>query len=145
MIAVDTNILVYAHRQETPFHAIAKAQIEQLCVGQAGWGIPVACISEFLSITTNARVFSQVSDYGRAIAQLDAWLGAPSARVLHSGALHWPLLKKLAHAGRLACGQFHDARIAAICLENAVNELWSADRDFSRFPQLKVRNPLIHT
>ena len=143
MIAVDRNILVYAHRQETPFHAIAKAHIEQLCVGNAAWGIPVACISEFLSVTTNARVFSQASDYGRAIAQLDAWLGAPSARILHSRASHWPILKKIAQAGRLTDGQHHDARIAAICLENAAKELWSADRDFSRFVQLKVRNPLI--
>ena len=145
MIAVDTNILVYAHRQETQFHAIAKAQIEQLCVGNAAWGIPVACMSEFLSVTTNPRVFTQASDYGRAIAQLDVWLGAPSARILHSGALHWPMLKKLAQAGKLIGGQHHDARIAAICLENAVNELWSADRDFSRFPQIKVRNPLIQS
>ncbi len=143
MIAVDTNILVYAHRQETPFHANAKARIEQLCVGNAAWGIPAACISEFLSVTTNVRVFSQASEYGRALAQLDAWLSAPSAQILHSGASHWPILKKIAHAGKLAGGQFHDARIAAICMENAANELWSADRDFSRFPQLKVRNPLI--
>jgi uncharacterized protein len=64
---------------------------------------------------------------------------------LHTGALHWSILKKLAQAAQLSGGQHHDARIAAICLENAVNELWSADRDFSRFPQIKVRNPLIHT
>jgi uncharacterized protein len=143
MIAIDTNILVYAHRREAPFHAVAKAQIAQLCSGNAAWGIPVACISEFLSVTTNPRVFSQASDYGQATAQMDAWLAASSARILHSGLLHWPILKKIAQAGRLVGGQHHDARIAAICIENAANELWSADRDFSRFPQIKVRNPLI--
>jgi len=37
----------------------------------------------------------------------------------------------------------HDARIAAICLENGVVELWSADRDLGRFAGLKVVNPLV--
>jgi uncharacterized protein len=64
-------------------------------------------------------------------------------RILHSGPLHWLILKRLAQEGKLVGGQHHDARIAAICLENASNELWSADREFSRFPQIKVRNPLI--
>jgi predicted nucleic acid-binding protein len=37
----------------------------------------------------------------------------------------------------------HDARIAALCVQHGVRELYSADRDFSRFPQIAVRNPLI--
>jgi predicted nucleic acid-binding protein len=44
---------------------------------------------------------------------------------------------------RLQGGQFHDARIAAVCLENGVSVLWSADRDFSRFKALKTVNPLL--
>lgn len=36
----------------------------------------------------------------------------------------------------------HDARIAAICRSQGVMELGSADRDFSRFPGVSVRNPL---
>jgi predicted nucleic acid-binding protein len=37
----------------------------------------------------------------------------------------------------------HDARIAALCLQHGVRELWSADRDFNRFPALRTRNPLV--
>jgi len=36
-----------------------------------------------------------------------------------------------------------DARIAACCIDAGAHELWSADRDFSRFPELRVRNPLV--
>ena len=48
----------------------------------------------------------------------------------------------LVYAHREEC-EFHDARIAAICLENAVAVLWTADRDFGRFKALKTANPLI--
>ena len=37
----------------------------------------------------------------------------------------------------------HDARIAALCLDHGVHEFWTADRDFARFPDLRVRNPLV--
>jgi predicted nucleic acid-binding protein len=42
-----------------------------------------------------------------------------------------------------AGAQVHDARIAALCLHHGVTELWTADRDFGRFPELRTRNPLI--
>lgn len=87
MIAVDTNLLVYAHREDSPFHERAYAGIEKLAGGLAAWAIPWPCLHEFYAIVTHPRIYS------------------PST----------PL----------------------------VRELWSADRDFSRFPQLCVANPLV--
>ena len=120
MIAVDTNILVYAHRAEMPFHGAAFACLKSLAEGRAAWGIPVTCLHEFLAVVTNAKVFAPASRLDQAFAQVDAWLAAPHARVLHSGAQHWPILSTLASKARLQAGQFHDAPIATICLENAV-------------------------
>ena len=114
MIAVDTNILVYAHRAEMPFHGAAFACLKSLAEGRAAWGIPVSCLHEFLAIVTHAKVFSPASRVDQALAQLDAWLASPHARVLHSGAQHWSILSTLAGKARLQGGQFHDARIAAI-------------------------------
>jgi predicted nucleic acid-binding protein len=45
--------------------------------------------------------------------------------------------------GRISGPQVHDARVAAICQDHGVRELWTADRDFGRFPALKVRNPFV--
>jgi len=143
MIAVDTNILVYAHRAEMPFHGAAFACLKSLAEGRAVWGIPVTCLHEFLAVVTNAKVFAPASRLDQAFAQVDAWLAAPHARVLHSGAQHWPILSALASKARLQAGQFHDARIATICLENGVSMLYTADRDFGRFKDLKTINPLV--
>lgn len=56
-----------------------------------------------------------------------------------------PVLERLCVQARLAGGKVHDARIAAMCLNHGVAEPWTADRDFSAFPGLKTRNPLIAT
>ncbi len=143
MIAVDTNVLVYAHRAESAFHTAAYACLQQLAEGGQPWGIPVSCLHEFLAVATNPRIFSPASSYEQALAQVDAWLASPTAQVLHSGPQHWRLLSELTHKAKLQGGQFHDARIAAICMENGVSLLWSADRDFGRFKGLKTVNPLV--
>jgi uncharacterized protein len=143
MIAIDTNILVYAHRAECSFHAQAFECVRSLAEGAEPWGIAVSCLHEFLSVVTNPKVFSPATGHERALAQVDAWLASPQAHILHSSAKHWDILCELTRKGKLKGGQFHDARIAAICIENGVSSLWSADRDFSRFKTLKTINPLI--
>lgn len=143
MIAVDTNILVYAHRAESPFQAQAFDCLKSLAEGRQPWGIPVSCLHEFLSVVTNPKVFSPSSSFEQALAQIDAWLASPQALVLHSGSQHWRILSDLTRKAKLQGGQFHDARIAAICIENSVSVLWSADRDFGRFKALKTVNPLV--
>jgi uncharacterized protein len=99
VIALDTNILIYALREDAPFHQPAARCVAELAEGRAMWAIPWPCLYEDLrTLLTTSRV--------------------TGARV-------------------------HDARIAALCLQHGVRELWSADRDFGRFPSLNVVNPLV--
>jgi len=143
MIAVDTNILVYAHRAESSFHARAFDCIQLLAEGPRPWAIPVSCLHEFLAIVTHPKVFRPASTYTQALAQVDAWLASPQAHILYSGSQHWQILSDLTHKAKLQGGQFHDARIAALCIEHGVSALYSADRDFGRFKALKTINPLL--
>lgn len=62
--------------------------------------------------------------------------------MLAESAGYYQTLTALARSGRIVGPRIHDARIAALCLHHGVTELWTADRDFSAFPQLKVRNPI---
>jgi len=52
MIAVDTNLLVYAHREDSPWHDAALAKITEFAEGKSPWSIPWPCIHEFLAIVT---------------------------------------------------------------------------------------------
>ena len=143
MIAVDTNILVYAHREDAEWHAKASQRVKRLAEGRAAWAIPWPCVHEFLAIVTHPRVFLPPTPLARAIEQVEAWLESPSLVLLAEGPEYWALLRSLLESARVVGPLVHDARIAALCLHHGVQELWSADRDFSRFPRLTVRNPLV--
>ena len=143
MIAVDTNILVYAHRADSPFHPRARECLTQLAEGSVPWAIPWPCVHEFFAIATHPRIYAPPTPTERALDQIDAWLESPSLVLIAESPQHWPTLRPLITAGQLAGPAVHDARIAALCLQHGVKTLWSADRDFSRFPRLNCINPLV--
>jgi uncharacterized protein len=143
LIAIDTNLLVYAHREDSAFHAVADACVAQCAESRAAWAIPWPCLHEFLAIVTHPRIYTPPTAAARALEQIDAWLESPSLVLLAEGERHWPALRELASKARIAGPAIHDARIAALCLQHGVRELWSADRDFGRFAALRVVNPLL--
>jgi toxin-antitoxin system PIN domain toxin len=143
MIALDTNILVYAHRRDSPFHTRALDIVDALGNGHAPWAIPWPCVHEFLSITTHPRVYQPPSKLDEAIRFLENWFESPSLVFLGEGDIHFATLARISRAAHLAGPRIHDARIAALCMAHGVTVLYSADRDFSCFPDLKTENPLL--
>ena len=168
MIAVDTNLLVYAHREDSPWHAAACRVISELAEGSSLWGIPWPSIHEFLAIVTHPRIYNPPTPLGNALDQVDAWIQSPHLVLLSEEARgsgfgrpnvgrggigasnsphriegYWQKLQPLLKQGQIVGPQVHDARIAAICSLHGVRELWTADRDFGRFPNLAVRNPMV--
>ena len=142
MIAVDTNILVHAHRKDSDWYGLAAGQIRTLAEGRVRWALPWPCVHEFLAIATHPRIWDPPTPLEAALDQVDAWIESPSVLLISENAGHWTELKKLLTAGRIQGPRVHDGRIAALCLAHGVQELWTADRDFSRFPALPTRNPL---
>ena len=142
MIAVDTNLLVYAHRRDAEWHEAAAACVRRLAEGPDAWAVPWPCVHEFLAIVTHPRIFRPPSTLAQAIGQVDAWLEAPTLALVGEGPEYWGRLRKILDVGLVSGPRIHDARIAAVCLDHGIGELWSADRDFSRFPDIRVVNPL---
>ncbi len=143
MIAVDTNILVYAHRKDSEFHKQAAIKVRKLAEGNVSWGIPWPCIHEFYSIVSHLKIFKPPTSLKQALTQIDSWLELPNAHLLTETPNYWKALRKTIVTSKIIGPQIHDARILAICFEHGVDCLWSADRDFSRFSDLKVENPLV--
>ena len=114
-----------------------------LAEGAGAWAIPWPCVAEFVAVVTNPRLFVKPTPLNAALAQVDAWLASPSVVLLSEGDGHWPAFRRTLEAGRVAGGQVHDARVAALCVSHGVRELWTADRDFGRFAGLRTRNPLV--
>lgn len=143
MIAVDTNVLVYAHRVDSAWHAPARAAVAKLAESPARWAIPWPCVHEFVGIVTHPRIYAPPSPTDIALSQVDAWLEMPNLVTLGEPADYWPNLRSAVIAGKVVGPRIHDARIAALCVAHGVRELWSADRDFSRFAGMRVHNPLV--
>ncbi len=141
MIAVDTNILVYACDESSPRHERALAAMEWL-VQEPAWGLPWIVAGEFYSVLTDGRRWRE-PQVDAALEALDAWMSTPGMRLLAEPPGHWESLRSLLSSARPQGRNVHDGRIAAICLAAGVSELWSVDRDFSWYPQLRVRNPLV--
>lgn len=144
MIAVDTNILVYAHRSESLHFLSASTLLKKLAEQPATWVIPWPCLHEFLAVVTHPRILKPPTPLEKAVRQVELWLQSPSLVTLAESVDHWSYLTRTLTAGQITGPRVHDARIAALCEQHGVRELWSADRDFSRFRNLKIVNPLIH-
>src|SRR5882757_6117514 len=114
-----------------------------LAEGSSPWAIPWPCVHEFFGTVTRPRIYEPPSTIPEALDQIDVWLGSPSVVLLGEAEGYWPHLRTLVLAGQIVGARVHDARIAALCLQHGVRELWTSDRDFSRFPQLKTVNPLM--
>lgn len=143
MIAVETNILVYAHREDSPWHEAAVSRVTHLAEGRTPWAIPWPCFHEFLAIVTHPRIYAPPTPLSLALDQVQAWLESPSLILLSESEDYWARLRTALEGGRLAGAQIHDARVACLCQIHGIQELWSADRDFSRFTGESVKNPLV--
>jgi len=142
MIAVDTQILVYAHRNDCEFHSRAFDVLSELVNGPNPWSIPWPCVHEFIGIVTKRGLFSQPSTIQDAFLAIGRMQESQGLVFLGEGQNHLETLQEISKRGKISGPMIHDARIAAICIAHNVETLYSCDRDFSRFPKLKVKNPL---
>ena len=144
MIAVDTSVLVYAHRRESRVHEQARRIIEGIAEGDRPWAIPWPCCYEFFSVVTNRRIWRGAqSTPDQAWSQLKVWTDSPSNRLLAETSDFMDILERLLPRPRVRGPVVHDARVAALCLAHGIEELLTRDRDFALFPELETTNPFV--
>ncbi|CAN5883378.1 hypothetical protein BH24ACT8_BH24ACT8_24450 [soil metagenome] len=143
MIAVDTNVLVHAHRQDSAHHGRALQAVRSLSVDRAPWAVPWPCVHEFLAVVTHPKLFDPPTPTREALQTVEDLFGLSGMQAIGETTDHLEVLRDLVAASRVVGPKVHDARIAAICLAHGVSQLWTADRDFSFFPSLRTHNPLV--
>src|SRR5262245_1226193 len=111
MIAVDTNVLVYAHREDSEFHAPAHECLDTLRHRPAAWAVPWPCIHEFIGIATHPRIYDPPSTLAEALGFLDALLAAASLQLLGESQGYFEKLRVLATAAKIKGPRIHDARV----------------------------------
>lgn len=137
MIAVDTNVLIYANRAELPLHALARARLTELAEGAVPWGLPVVAAWDFVRIVTQP-IFDPPTPIRQAVEFIDHLLDSPTVRVLGPGSRHWELLRTVLDNGQVRGGLVTDAVIVTLCREHGIDTVLSNDRDFDRFPDVRI-------
>jgi toxin-antitoxin system PIN domain toxin len=139
VIAIDTNILIYAHRSGFPEHRAARNLLTSLSEGSELWGLPIFCLAEFLRVVTHPAILKPPSGLTSARRSLEALLDSPSVRVLLPGDRFPEMLLQTAADAKATGNLVFDAQIVALCRENGVDTIWSNDRDLLRFRGMKAR------
>lgn len=141
IVALDTNILVYAHREEAEHHQAAKRLVARYADGDAPWALAWPCLYEFLRVVTHPRVFHPPTRQTVAWQAVESLLDSPSLMLLTETQTHRHLLGDIVASASLAGNLFHDAHIAALLSEHGIHEILTTDEDFRRFAGLKVTHP----
>lgn len=139
MIAVDTNVLIYAHRAETRLHAAAGRDLVAMAEGETRWGLPVFCIAEFIRVVTHRRVFNPPSTLPQATGFLQGIIASPSCRIVRPGPGFTGLLIETIQQAGAKGNLVFDAQIVALCRERGIATILTNDRDFDRFRDVRAR------
>ncbi|RME21972.1 MAG: PIN domain-containing protein [Deltaproteobacteria bacterium] len=145
MIAVDTNLLVYAHRAQTAEHTAAKRAIELAAGNPGGWGIPLQCISEFWAVVTHPRAAGRPSEPEEAAGFIRALVETGGAAILEPGSGFAGRLLAAAKSACVSGARIFDLQISLTALEAGASELWTHDRHFVSVPGLKIHDPLVRS
>jgi len=142
VIVLDSNLLLYAYHSRSPHHSKAHAWIEQIFSEPNPIGLPWQTISAFLRISTNKQLLGNLYSIEEAAQVVDEWVARPNIRILTPGDDHWRLFRRMVVEGQASSVLVSDAHLAALTIEYG-GVLYTADRDFARFPGLRWLNPLI--
>jgi uncharacterized protein len=141
VVAVDTNVLVYAEITTSRRHLAARECLRTLAEGPAPWAIAWPCVYEFLRVVTHPRVYHPPVPIETARADLASILASPSLVLLAETARHAEVLDEVLAESRVTGNLVHDAHIVALCREHGVREIVTGDADFRRFPRMTVTDP----
>jgi hypothetical protein len=143
MIAIDTNILVYAHRSEAPENESARQAIERAAFDPRGWGIALASIAEFWTVVTHPpSVSGPPSSPKEARGFLSALLDGAGGRVWMPREAFWERLLDRAEELGVRGPRIFDLQIGVTALDNGADQIWTHDAGFLAPTGLRVHDPL---
>ena len=141
MLCVDVNVLVYAHRPESPKHDGYRAWVEEARRGVVPLGIPPIVLSGFVRVVTHPRVFKDPTPLDVALEFVEAVRSSPAVVPVVPGARHWEIFTGLCRQLDARGNTVPDAFLGAIAIEQGAT-LVSADRGFAGYPGLRWMDPL---
>jgi uncharacterized protein len=142
MIAVDTNLLVYSHREGCAEHGAARRVIEQAAVDPRGWGIPAPCLLEFWSVVTHPASSGGASSPSAARQFIEALMETGGARIFPLPPAYALRALQLSEQLGVRGPRAFDLQIGLAAIDAGVTEIWTHDAGFIPLPGIRVSDPL---
>jgi toxin-antitoxin system PIN domain toxin len=136
----DVNVLVYAHREDSPHHAVSHAWLLRALKADEPFGLSEAVLASVVRIVTHPKIFTRPTQIDVALAFVAGLLAQPHVVLVTSGPRHWEIFARLCREAPARGNLVADAYLAALAIESGC-ELVTTDGDFARFPGLKWRRP----
>lgn len=140
MVVVDANVLLYAVDSTATHHDAARAWLDASLAGAEAVGLAWVALLAFVRISTNGSILPTPMAIGDALAQVESWLGAPAAVVVHPTSRHAAVLGGLLREAGTAGNLTTDAHLATLAVEHGA-DIVSYDRVFGRFAGIRHRVP----
>lgn len=140
MLLPDLNVLLAAHRSDSPMHARCRDWLRATFAGDETFGICHPVLIGLIRILTHPRVFRPPDTHDQAFAFVTSLVTHPNALLLNPGRDHLALFEGLCRRADARGDLVTDAYLAALAIETGA-VLVSADRDFTQFPGLRRREP----
>jgi toxin-antitoxin system PIN domain toxin len=141
MLCPDVNVLIYAHRTDSPEHVAYARWLTQVATGVEPFAMSELCMVGFVRIVTNPRAFRQPTSPQRALDFLERITARSHCRRVRPGDNHFEIFQALVRETG-ATGPFvADLQHAAVAIEHGL-EWVTNDGDFARVPGLRTRHPL---
>jgi toxin-antitoxin system PIN domain toxin len=137
----DVNILIYAHREESPEHERYAEWLTKAAQGPEPFALSELGAGGFVRIVTNPRIWQEPTTTEDALEFIQRLRTRSNARLLTHGPDSWDIFARLCLAARARGKLVADAYHAALAIEHGC-ELITADADFGRFPGPRQRHPL---
>lgn len=139
--AIDVNILLYASDASSPHHVAAVAFLESAADGNETMYFAWPTLMGYVRMVTHPRIFAAPLSPGEAMANVDRLLGRPNVRVLSEAEGFWHIYREVAKDTPIRGNLVPDAHLAAILKQHGVRKLYTHDRDFLKFPFLRIIDP----
>jgi hypothetical protein len=140
VILPDVNVLVYAYREDAPRHGRYRRWLEGALDGPEAYGLSDLVLARFLQVVTHPRVFSPPSPTEHALGFAESLRAHPNCVTVAPGQRHWGIFTDLCRTAGVKGNLVPDAYLAALAIESG-SEWLTSDRDYSRFPGLRWRDP----
>ena len=142
MIALDTNLLVYAFLPDVRQNAGARRAIEKASSDPRGWGVALPSVAEFWMTVTHPASVGGPSPPAKARDFLTALLMEGPGTLWMPRDPFWTRLVQLATDLKVSGARIFDLQIALTAFDNGANEIWTHDAGFVTIPGLEVHDPL---